>query len=156
MFTTLGIIAITFAILIVLTLAIIAYRLQSQVRRMEKRKRIEQEQLQKQQAQHEQYLDNSIRILSQGIIDKQLSLTEGAIRISVLLDNLKVGDTVKQEFRVFYQLAEATAHIPILDAWKKLPAKKRYQLDKERLAAEDKFGDFVIDAAKRLKNYSFS
>lgn len=156
MSTLLGTSAIVLAIGIVLVLAFIAYRLQSQVRAMEQRKSQEQEELAKQQVKHEQYLQNSIRILSQGIVDKQVTLTEGSIRISVLLDNLKVDDTVKEEFNVFYQLAEATAHIPILDAWKKLSSKERYRFDKERLNAESKFGDFAVDAAKRLKDYDLS
>ena len=156
MSTLLGTSAIVLAIGIVLVLAFIAYRLQSQVRAMEQRKSQELEELAKQQVKHEQYLQNSIRILSQGIVDKQVTLTEGSIRISVLLDNLKVDDTVKEEFNVFYQLAEATAHIPILDAWKKLSSKERYRFDKERLNAESKFGDFAVDAAKRLKDYDLS
>ena len=156
MSTLLGTSAIVLAIGIVLVLAFIAYRLQSQVRAMEQRKSQEQQELAKQQVKHEQYLQNSIRILSQGIVDKQVTLTEGSIRISVLLDNLKVDDTVKEEFNVFYQLAEATAHIPILDAWKKLSSKERYRFDKERLNAESKFGDFAVDAAKRLKDYDLS
>jgi len=151
----LGLIVIIVAVIIVLVLAVIAYRLQAKVRVMEENQRLEQAARDKQQAEHEHYLSNSIRILSQGIIDKQVSLTEGAIRISVLLDNLQVSEAVKEDYTVFYQLADATAHIPILDAWKQLSSKERFAFDKERLAAEDKFGDFIVDAAKRLKMHRF-
>ena len=154
--SSLIIVLIVIALVIVLVLAVIAYRLQAQVRAMEQKKQAQQQALEKQQAEHEQYLSNSIRILSQGIVDKQVTMTEGAIRISVLLDNLDVGDAVKEEYKVFYQLADATSHIPILDAWKQLTAKQRFAYDKERLTAEEKFSDFIIDAAKRLRNHPFS
>lgn len=147
---------IVLAVLIVVVLAIIAYRLQSKVNAMEREKQLEQQAIEKQQAEHVQYLSNSIRILSQGIVDEQVSMTEGAIRITVLLDNLDVSEGFKQDYQVFYQLAEATAHIPILDAWKKLSAKERFAFDKERIAAEAKFGDFIIDAAKRLREQTFA
>lgn len=151
-----AIILIVLAVIIVLVLAVIAYRLQSKVRALEHKKQIEQQALQEQHAKHVQYLINSIRILSQGILDKQVTMTEGAIRISVLMDNLDVNEAVRQEYNVFYQLVDATAHIPILDAWKNLTAKERFAFDKERLAAEEKFGDFILDAAKRLKSHPFS
>lgn len=148
-------IVVVLAISIVVILAIIAYRLHTKVRVMEEKKRIEREALEKQQQEHREYLINSIRILSQGVIDGQVTLTEAAIRISVLLDNLNVSDAIKSDYSVFYQLAEATSHIPILDGWKKLSSKERFNFDRERLAAEEKWADFMVDAAKKIKIQAF-
>ncbi|MEO0443294.1 MAG: DUF2489 domain-containing protein [Pseudomonadota bacterium] len=142
-------------IIIVIALAAIAWNLQTKVRAMEEKKRRGLQALETQKQEHQQYLNNSIQVLAQGLIDEQLSMTEGAIRISVLMGNLDITDEDKQEFNAFFQLADATAHIPILDAWNRLPKKEKLQFDKERDATEYKFKDFVLDAAQRIKGRRF-
>ena len=58
-----------------------------------------------------------------------MTLTEGAIRVRVLLDGLSVNEDVQEEFAAFYQLAKATEHIPILEGWKQLSTKKKLAFD---------------------------
>ncbi len=101
------------------------------------------------------YINNSIQILAKGMIDDQLTLTEGSIRISMLLSYLSEAEAHKKEFIAFYQVADKTAHIPILEEWKKLPAKQRLQFDKERQVVEAEYEDFVVDAAKRIIGRQF-
>ena len=146
---------IILGIVIILVLAAVAWRLQSRVYQMENRQKQQAEVLHQQQEKHQQYLNNSIQVLAQGIVDEQLSLTEGAIRISVLLDNLNITAEEKQTYSAFFQLAEATAHIPVLKAWKALPKKEKLRYDKERLGIEDKFKSFVVDAAERIRGQAF-
>lgn len=141
--------------LILLVLSVIAWRLQSQVRKMEATKAQQQQELDELKDNHQQYLNNSIQVLAQGIIDDQLTLTEGAIRISVLLDNLEINDKHREEYSAFFQLAEATSHIPILKAWKQLPKAEKRRFEKERESTEDKYKDFVVDAAKRIRGVEF-
>lgn len=141
--------------LILLVLSVIAWRLQSQVRKMEATKAQQQQELDELKDNHQQYLNNSIQVLAQGIIDDQLTLTEGAIRISVLLDNLEINEKHREEYSAFFQLAEATSHIPILKAWKKLPKAEKRRFEKERESTEDKYKDFVVDAAKRIRGVEF-
>ncbi|MGH1441652.1 MAG: DUF2489 domain-containing protein [Cellvibrionaceae bacterium] len=141
--------------IILIVLSFIAWRLQSRVSAMENTKAEQQQELEELKDNHQQYLNSSIQILAQGIVDDQLTLTEGAIRISVLLDNLKIDDQQREQYSAFFQLAEATSHIPILEGWKKLPKKEKANFDKERMATEEKFKDFVVDAAKRIKGQSF-
>lgn len=145
------IILLAVGIAIVAILSIIAWRLQGQVRLVERRQKQQQETITRARSAHQEYLKNSIQVLAQGLVDNQLTLTEGAIRISVLMSNLEKSETHREEFSAFFQLADATAHIPILDAWKKLPKKDQFHLDKERLRIEDKFRDFVLDAAQRVR-----
>lgn len=141
--------------IILIFLSFVAWRLQRQVNKMETKKLEQQQELEELKDNHQKYLNNSIKILAQGIVDEQLTLTEGAIRISVLLDNLKISDGQREDYSAFFQLAEATSHIPILEAWKKLPKKEKALLDKERMSMEEKYKDFVVDAAKRIKDESF-
>ncbi|MBX2808752.1 MAG: DUF2489 domain-containing protein [Cellvibrionaceae bacterium] len=144
-----------FALVVVIVLAVVAAHLLWKVRQMERRQSAQAQERRVQAASHRQYINNSIQILALGIIDDQLSLTEGAMRISVLLGNLELDEAVKEEFSAFFQLADATAHIPILDAWKKLSARERFAYDKQRKRAEEKHSDFVVDAAKRIRGQIF-
>ncbi len=117
----------------------------------------EQERLAEQKtAENAQYLNTSIQVLAQGLLEEQMSITEGCIRISVLLSYFPAAEEYKSEFIAFYQVANKTAHIPILDEWKSLSAKKRFAYDKERLLVENEYKDFVIDAAKRIIGREFS
>ena len=136
---------------VVVVLAIVAGYFQYRVYKMEQQKKSQQQTLEKLQNDHQQYLKNSIRVLAQGIVDDQVSLTEGAIRISVLLDNLKISDAQREQYSVFFQLAEATSHIPILKEWKQLSKKQKRTFDKERRVIEEKFDPFMIDAATQIQ-----
>ena len=137
--------------LILLSLAVVAAYFQYRVYQLERQKKAQQQVLEQQKNEHRQYLKNSIRVLAQGIVDDQLSLTEGAIRISVLLDNLGISTEQREQYSVFFQLAEATAHIPILNAWKQLSKKEKRAFELERLGIEEKFNTFMVDAASRLQ-----
>ncbi|MFT6386683.1 MAG: nucleotidyltransferase/DNA polymerase involved in DNA repair [Cellvibrionaceae bacterium] len=142
--------------IVLIVLSFIAWRLQKRVKQIESVKVEQRQELEELKDNHQQYLNSSIQILAKGILDEQLTLTEGAIRISVLLGNLKINDNHREEYSAFFQLAEATSHIPILDAWKKLPKKEKARLEKERVTIEEKYKDFIVDAAKRIKGQRFS
>ena len=141
--------------IIVLALAMIAWRLQSRVYKMEHAKKQQAAALDTLKDEHQQYLNNSVQVLAQGLVDDQLSLTEGAIRISVLLGNLTMTEQEKEDYSAFFQLAEATAHIPILNAWKALPKKEKRRFENERLEIEEKYRAFVVDAATRIRGKRF-
>ncbi len=141
---------IVLAVAIVLVLAVVAVRLQMKVREQQ---RLQQQQraLLKEQAEAQRLrVNKSIQVLAQGISEDQLTITEGAIRIRVLLDSLGADEAVQQEFSAFYQLAKATEHIPILEAWKTLSTKKKLAFDSERERIERDYQEFIADAAKRI------
>lgn len=149
---------ILFALLgtvIIIVLAVIAWRLQQKVKEVEAEKERQQLEHEKQKQQKRDSMNKSIQVLAQGIVEDQLTKTEGAIRISVLMEFLAVEDAAKEEFSAFFQLAEATAHIPILEKWKELPTKEKLRYDSEREELEGKFGDFIVDAAKRIQGREF-
>ena len=143
------------AVMIVIGLAYYAFQLQTKVNDIEKQKAEQQKLLDKQAQEKRESMNKSIQILAQGLSEGQLSKTEAAIRIGALLEFLGVDDNVKEEYSAFFQLAEATAHIPILDKWKALSTKEKLRYDSEREALEEKYGDFVVDAGKRILNKSF-
>ena len=126
-----------------------------QVKKMEALKEKQNQELDELKSSHKNYLNNSVQVLAQGIIDEQLSLTEGSIRISVLLDNLKITEEERGEYSALFQLSEATSHIPILDAWKKLSKLEKKKFERERINIEEKYKEFVINAAQQLKGKTF-
>lgn len=92
----------------------------------------------------------SVQRLAMATLDDNLTLTEASMRIGVLLDSLPVAPQVREKYRAFFLLAQKTAHIPILDQWKQLSRQEQREFDKQRMAAEQEYGDFVKDAAKLL------
>jgi len=99
-----------------------------------------------------------IVILARALVRNELSLTEGCIRISFLMGKARsayASDVGQEPYsedmnKVFFQLAEATAHIPVLDEWRKLTLEKQQSYDREREHIEDKFREFVFLAASAL------
>jgi hypothetical protein len=91
-----------------------------------------------------------IIILAKGLVADELSVTEACLRISWLLEQLDTKARESEDYSVFFQVADATAHIPILEAWKALTREQRKAFDLERLEIEKAFGDFVLAAAKKL------
>lgn len=74
-------------------------------------------------------LGGDLTILASSLLDEQLPLIEGAIRIKVLLDNYDSGLSNDPRCQVFHQLFEATADVPTHTAWKALDKgdKRRFE-----------------------------
>lgn len=136
-------------------LSIVAFRLQRQVKKVEALKNQQEKEAQEQQQEKRHSMNKSIQILAKSVGTDQITKTEAAIRIGALLEFLGVEEPVKEEYSAFFQLAEATAHIPILEKWKALPTKEKLQYDNERSVLEEKYGDFIVDAAKRILGKTF-
>ncbi len=143
------------AVVIILILAAIAGVLLYKVRQRDKEHEKLVEVRRKEGEAQRGRVNRSIQIIAQAINNEDITLTEASIRISVLLDSLSVDDQVREEFSAFYQLAEATNHIPILEAWKKLSPKEQFAFDQQRVTQETHFQEFVQDAAKRIQGRSF-
>ena len=147
------------AVTIVLVLAVIAARLVYKVYRLNQLRARQMAELQaaeiKALNEQRERTNKSIQILARAVYQDELTLTEASIRISHLLDQLDVEESIKTEFSAFYQLRQRTEHIPILADWKKLSAKEQRVFDKERLQHEATYYDFVMDAVKRILGRQF-
>lgn len=141
---------IAIAAVIVIGLAFYAFSLTRKVKALKEKRRQDALEMEAELSQQRTHRNRSIQIIAQGILTDQLSLTEGAIRIRVLMDGLNVDVSVREEFNAFYQLSDATSHIPILEEWKKLKLKQRMAYDSERVKLESDHKEFVEDAAKRI------
>ncbi|PZW67611.1 uncharacterized protein DUF2489 [Pseudomonas sp. URMO17WK12:I1] len=74
-----------------------------------------------------QRLHDDLRVLASSLLDGQLPLIEGAIRIKVLLDNYDSALTLAPQTQVFQQLYDATAHVPTHADWQALSRAERRQ-----------------------------
>ncbi|WP_317928792.1 DUF2489 domain-containing protein [Halioxenophilus sp. WMMB6] len=147
------IVVLAVAIIVILA-AIAAYYVWLLIRQQQQQKQQLQE-LEEQREAQRQRINTSIQVLASGAIQGQLTLTEASIRIGVLLESLAIDDETKHEYQAFFILAEKTAHIPILDAWKDLSTKQKLQFDQQREDLEREYGDFVLDAATRIMDKKF-
>ncbi len=138
------------ALVIVLALAGYALQLHRKVQRVDAEREAARLAFEQQLKDKAAETRKSIIILSKGLVAGELSLTEGCLRISWLLTQIDPQARESEAYSVFYQVAEATAHIPILEAWKALTRGQQKAFDLERLKTEKAFGDFVLAAAKKL------
>ncbi len=106
--------------------------------------------LRKTLAENRQKNINSVEIIARAVLDDQVTLTEASIRINALVQAIRLEDDKAKELSVFRQLAEATAHIPILEKWKALSRKEKRDFEKERESIEANFRDFVMAASEKI------
>ncbi|MBB6521978.1 DUF2489 domain-containing protein [Pseudoteredinibacter isoporae] len=143
------------AVLIVIALAAYAIYLHWQLREQEKRREAQLKALQVEADKQRDRINKSIQVIAAAMGSDQMTLTEGAMRLSVLLQSLGLSEEVLTPYSSLFKLAEATAHIPILEEWKKLPLKQRLAFDQQREALEADYRDLVMDSAKQLLNKNF-
>jgi len=141
---------IVLAVLIVVALGAYALHLHRKVQALDVEREKVRLLFEQQLKEKSEETSKSIIILAKGVVADELSITEACLRISWLLTQINPEAREAEAYSVFYQVADATAHIPILDAWKALTREQRKAFDRERLETEKAFGDFVLDAAKKL------
>jgi len=141
---------IVLAVLIVVALSVYALHLHRKVQALDAEREAARLVFEQQLQEKAEETSKSIIILAKGLVADELSITEACLRISWLLTQINPEARESEAYSVFYQVADATAHIPILDAWKALSREQRKAFDRERLETEKAFGDFVLDAAKKL------
>lgn len=97
----------------------------------------------------------SIRIIALCMIEEQVELSEGCIRIKVLLDHISPELHEQEPFTVFSTMYGATEHMPTHGARKRANKALIRQLDSERFELEKNYKDAIIEAAKAIRDYSF-
>lgn len=145
-----SILVLTLGVLIILVLGAYALLLYMKLQAQKAEKKQQEQVLSVELATRRDYYRNSIRVICSAIVEEQVSLTEGAIRISMLAPQLELAEQEKGDFQVFFQLAEATSHIPILEQWKDLNKMEKLRYDQEREKLEESFKDFIKDSARRV------
>ena len=124
----------------------LALQLYRRRQRLEKGKQELENQLKVKEAEARQ----SVQIIARALVQKDLSETEAAMRISWLSQQIILSADEAQHFSVFQQLSVATAHIPILDDWAALGKAEKRRLTTEREGIEVSYREFIQASAAEL------
>lgn len=142
-------------ILIVLALGAYAWRLTRQVQVMEA-KQLEEEQLAAQNLRNKQMETiEDIRFLCRSVMAEQCEITEGVMRLHFAVNSLDTSYWFRDELKSLRSHHDSTSAMPILDAYKKLPAKQRFELDKTRWKLEEDNKAAIMKELDWLLNSSF-
>lgn len=138
------------ASLIILALGGYAFYLQRKLRQLEQSRQQADKLRQRKSIERSEQAHKSIEILARATVAEELTVTEACMRIDYLMQQLHENHKFTVQRQVFTQVAEAAAHIPILDRWQALASadKQRYTL--ERLRIESNYRDFVVAACRQL------
>ncbi len=123
-------------------IVLLSLQIRRQLRRQRQARQTQQareQQLRQQAQEHRRYLVDSVRLIAAAVLnDEKMTLTEGCLRLKVLLDNLAPHLLQHQDFVVIERVYEATRHIPFLAEWKALSKveQARYQLQMVQVEAE--------------------
>ncbi|NPU95465.1 MAG: DUF2489 domain-containing protein [Gammaproteobacteria bacterium] len=140
---------------VVLVLAVVAARLWWQVGRQQRRIRA----LQAQQAQKEMeridYIYTSLNLIARAVLDDQCPVTEGCIRMAVLLDNLSLDCDTRQRFSPVFEIYHATRHIPTHSRWNALERKQQRRFEQEMRSLELRSGAAVQELMQFVRDNPF-
>jgi len=148
--------AAAMAAIMVIALAAYAAWLSVQLRRQAGRAREAQEQLEAELQKKNLQARQSIQIIARALLQNDVTDTEAAMRIAYLSQQVSSTEQESEQFAVFVQLAEATAHIPILDDWQMLEKSEKRRLNKERAEIELVYAEFIQAGAEQLVNLKLS
>lgn len=131
---------------IVIGLGLYAAKVCLQLWRQKKSAQQTQAALKQQRSESRLEHQQSIAVLIRCLLQKQVPVTEAAIRISGLAKMLDLDEDERKQYKAFDDLAFAASHIPILADWKRLSSKERYKLTLERETIESQFKERIQDA----------
>ena len=97
----------------------------------------------------------SINIIAQSMIDGQMDIVEGAIRLKHLLDALPLSETTRYKFAIFSHVNEKVQHIPTHSAWQQLSRQERFRFEKLLDETSIRYGKHLIDSARELLRHPF-
>lgn len=100
--------------------------------------------------QRNQQLASDIIILANSLIEGQLPVIEGSIRIKVLLDNYYGPRRADLDVSVFERIYNATAHIPTHQGWTALPKAERQLHEHQMEVLERDHHEAITLAAKNI------
>jgi Protein of unknown function (DUF2489) len=131
---TINIFLLIAAVAIVIALSVYAARLLSKVATQQKAVAAEQQAQQRVIDQRNDKIADSIRLIAKAIVEQQCELSEGAIRISRLLETLhQLGDAnYPSQYPSLHELDRRLAAYPTHQAYKALKRQDRMRFDVER------------------------
>lgn len=143
------------ALIIIAALSGIAAYYIWQVKKQNTRLKAEQEEQKKAWRQKKEELAKDIRFIAHSMVQEQCEITEGCMRIKVLMDHLDGDLQSKPEFQTIQRVFSLTSDMPTHQAYKDLSRKEQFKLDNKRYKIEDDNRELVMAEAKTLVSYKF-
>lgn len=140
MSSTVALLLLAVALMVIAGLGGYAYSLRKEVKRREAF-RIEEEQRAQQNS-----LENLDYVVS-ALVQEQVDITEGSWRCKVLLEIVDPSLAERPEFQAFAEVYNRTRHLKTHSARKQLTPRERMREDKERLEVEAEMRPAVLAAA---------
>lgn len=116
------------------------------------------QQLRKQEKQRSKYYQDtteSIQLIAKAVSQGQCDLSEGAIRLCVLLERIGEDDFSSQ-YPAVHDLYQRIRHMPTHEARKSLSKKERRIMDIERNKFEDELNTQILEEAGQLQTFSYT
>ena len=138
---------------IIVVLAIYAFKLTREVKRVES---IQAARLQEIDDRAELAMDEvalGVTVLARAYLQNELSATEACLRVVHLLEQLQLGSLYRGIYPAIFEVAEKAQSFPILDDYKALSPKAQFELDRRRESLEDEFSDAVMLSMEGLKTF---
>ncbi len=101
-------------------------------------------------------LASDIRFLANSLVSQQCEITEGCLRIMVLMNRLDEKLPHQPQFKTILLHYQNTQDMPHHQAYKALNRKQQHQLDQARFELEDKHREQILLEAKELSHYAFN
>lgn len=98
-------------------------------------------------------LKTGVHTLCLCLVQGQVDLSEGCLRVKLHLDHLLTTPELRQEFQVFYDMYN---EISVFDTHQKrneLSKQERFSQDKKRFEIEDRYREEVIKGAEKLLKF---
>lgn len=92
----------------------------------------------------------SITSIAKAMQQEQCPTIEGCIRLKVLIDQLRLDDTIRDDFEVFYTIYDKTAHIPTHQGWSDLKSKEKLTHTKLMMELEAEHRSDISEAVDRV------
>ena len=140
------------AAVIVAALAFYAGKLLWQLQQQTKKRQQDELQYQQKLADKRRYLTDSIILICRAMLEQQCELSEGALRVWVLLDHLQPDrqpDPVLS-YPGLHQMYQVVKDMPTHEARKQQTKQQLFQQDKIRLNAEQELKQAILADSKAL------
>jgi hypothetical protein len=106
--------------------------------------------LEKIQKERYEYIKHSLVVISDAVMNDQMDLIEGAIRIKALVDYFDPELHKDAVYQVFTDVHNQTEHIPIKEAWKALDKKAKRKHEQFMLSLSNKEQGRIKEGARSL------
>lgn len=101
------------------------------------------------------YVNDSLNVIAQCVLDGQVRIAEAGIRMAVLLDQLPLSCDVKHRCAPVFELYQQTRHIPTHSAWNALEKPQRRAYEKELAQVETQHEKAVLEVSAWIAQNPF-